>query len=55
MDAYKLDPLQIYTAPGLSRDALPKQTKIDLDLLTDNDMHLFDMRGGISMASKRHT
>ena len=41
MDAYKLDPLHYYTAPGLSWDALLKHTKIDLELLTDIDMHLF--------------
>ena len=57
MDAYKLDPLHYYTAPGLSWDALLKSTQIDLELLIDLDMHLFiekGMRGGISMVSKRH-
>ena len=57
MDSYKLDPLHYYTAPGLSWDALLKHTKIDLELLTDMDLHLFiekGMRGGISMVSKRH-
>ena len=57
MEAYKLDPLHYYTAPGLSWDALLKYTKIDLEFLTDMDMHLFiekGMRGGISMVSKRH-
>ena len=58
MDSYKLDPLHYYTAPGLSWDALLKHTKIDLELLTDMDMHLFiekNTHGGISMVSKRHT
>ena len=41
MDAYKLDPLHYYTAPGLSWDALLKHTKIDLELFTDIDKHLF--------------
>ena len=42
MDAHKLDPLHYYTAPGLSWDALKlKQTKIELELLTDIDMHIF--------------
>ena len=41
MDAYKLDPLHYYTAPGLSWDALLKHTQINLELLTDIDMHLF--------------
>ena len=57
MNAYKLDPLNYYTAPGLSWDALLKYTAIELELLTDYDQHLFiekGMRGGISMASKRH-
>ena len=57
MNAYKLDPLNYYTAPGLSWDALIKYTGIELELLTDYDQHLFiekGMRGGISMASKRH-
>ena len=56
-DSYKLDPLHYYTAPGLSWDALLKHTQIDLELLTDMDMHLFiekSMRGGISMVSKRY-
>ena len=57
MNAYKLDPLNYYTDPGLSWDALLKYTAIELELLTDYDQHLFiekGMRGGISMASKRH-
>ena len=52
MNAYNLDPLHYYTAPGLSWD-----TGIKLELLTDYNQHLFiekGMRGGISMASKRH-
>ena len=55
MDAYKLVPLHFYTAPCLSWDALFKQTKIDLELQTDIDMHQFiekGMHGGISMESK---
>ena len=40
MDAYKLDPLHYYTAPGLSWDSLLKHTQINLELLTDIDMHL---------------
>ena len=41
MNTYKLDPLYYYTAPGLSWDVLLKYTEIDLELLTDIDMHLF--------------
>ena len=57
MNAYKLDPLHYLTAPGLSWDALLKYSNINLELLTDIDMHMFiekGMRGGISMVSKRH-
>ena len=57
MNAYKLDPLHYYTAPGLFWDALLKYTGIELELLTDYDQHLFiekRMHRGISMALKRH-
>ena len=54
---YGLDPAHYYTSPGLSWDALLKKTRVELELLTDYDHHLFiekGMRGGISMVSKRH-
>ena len=57
MGAYKLDPLHYYTTPGLSWDALLKYTNINMELLTDIDMHIFiekGMRGGLSMVSNRH-
>ena len=41
---------------GLSWDAMLKMTEIELELISDNDMHLFieqGMRGGISYISKR--
>ena len=56
-DKYGVDPVHCYSAPGLSWDALLKKTGVELDLLTDLDMHLFierGMRGGISMVSKRY-
>ena len=56
-EKYGLDPAHYYSAPGLSWDALLKKTGVELELLTDLDMHLFierRMRGGISMASKRY-
>ena len=49
IDYYELDPAHYYTAPGLSWDACLKMTKIELDLLSDIDMHLFiekGLRGG---------
>ncbi|KAK3784623.1 hypothetical protein RRG08_003431 [Elysia crispata] len=54
---YGLEPAHYYTSPGLSWDALLKKTRVELELLTDYDQHLFiekGMRGGISMVSKRH-
>ena len=52
---YGLDPAHYYSAPGLSWDALLK-TGVELELLTDMDMHWFierGMRGSISMVSKQ--
>jgi len=54
---YGLDPAHYYTSPGMSWDALLKKTGIELELLTDIDMHLFiekGIRGGISMVSHRY-
>ena len=56
-EQYGLDPAHYYTSLSLSWDALLKKTGVELELLTDYDQHLFiekGMRGGISMASKRH-
>ena len=56
-EKYGLDPAHYYSTPGLSWDALLKKTGIELELLTDLDMHLFierGMRGGISMVGKRY-
>ena len=57
INTYKLDPANYYTSPGLSWDALLKKTNVNLELLTDYDMHLMiekGLRGGISMVSKRY-
>ena len=56
-EKYGLDQARSYSAPGLSWDTLLKKTGVELELLTEMDMHLFieqGMRGGISMVSKRH-
>ena len=56
-EKYGLDLAHYYSAPGLSWDALVKKTGVELELLTDKDMHLMierGMRGGISMVSKRY-
>lgn len=57
LNQYELDPAHYYTSPGLSWDALLKKTGVQLELLTDYDMHLFiekGLRGGISMVSNRY-
>jgi hypothetical protein len=54
---YELDCAYYYTAPGLSFDAMLKETKIELELLTEKDMFEFveeGIRGGISQISTRH-
>ena len=54
---YKLDPVLYYTSPGLSWDAMLKQTGVELELISDPDMYLFiekGIRGGISTITERH-
>ena len=55
LEKYGLDPAHYYSSPGLSWDALLKKTGVELELMTDLNMHLFierGMRGGMSMVSK---
>ena len=55
---YGLDPCHYFSSPGLSWDAMLKMTGIELELISDIDMHLFiekGMRGGISYIAKRHS
>ena len=57
MQHYGLDPAHNYTAPGLAWQAALKMTGVEMDLLTDMDMHLFieeGIRGGVSMISHRY-
>ena len=54
---YKLDPCHYYTAPGLAWDTCLKETKQELELLTDYDMLMMfekGIRGRISHISKRY-
>lgn len=56
LETLRLDPAHYYTSPGLSWDAVLKETGVRLELLTDVDMNLFIEQGtrrGISMVSKR--
>ena len=40
LEIYEVDPAQFLTAPGLASQAVFKNTKVKLDLLTDIDMLL---------------
>ncbi len=56
IEYYGLDPANYLSAPGMSWDALLKKTNVQLELLTDINMHLFaekGLRGGVCMVSKR--
>lgn len=56
-EAYGLDPLHSYTSPGLAWQAMLKETKCVLDLLTDIDMVLMvesGIRGGLTQCVTRY-
>ena len=58
LNSYGLDPAHYYTSPGLAWDAMLKMTGVELELLTDTDMHLFieeGIRAGVSMICKKHS
>ena len=49
---------EFFGAPGLNWDSMLKMTKVNLELISDIDVHLFiekGMRGGISYIGKRHS
>ena len=53
-----LGPCHYFSSPGLSWDAMLKIARIELELISDIDMHLFiekGMRGGISYIAKRYS
>ena len=57
MNHYGLDLAWYYSAPGLTWDAALKMTKVQLSLLSDQDMLLMiesSIRGGIATISHRH-
>ncbi|XP_041351034.1 uncharacterized protein LOC121370009 [Gigantopelta aegis] len=56
LDYYDLDSAHYFTLPGVGWDAMLKMGGVELELLTDLDMHLMiehGLRGGISMISKK--
>ena len=55
---YGLGLCHYFSSSGLSWDAMLKMNGIELDLISDIDMHLFiekRMRGGISYIAKRYS
>ena len=55
---FNLDPWHYFSAPGLSWDAMLKITKVELEKVSDADMHILierGMRGGTSYVSKKHS
>ena len=58
LDYYGLDPSHYFSSPRLSWDEMLKITKMELELISDIDMHLFiekRMRSGICYIAKRHS
>ncbi|OXA47874.1 hypothetical protein Fcan01_16837 [Folsomia candida] len=56
MKHYKLDPVYYYSLPGFSWDAALLTTKVELELLEDQEMYnIIDegLRGGVSMITTR--
>ena len=56
LENYGLDPAHYYTLPGLSWDSMLKHTQVQLELMTDPDMHLMieaGVRGGVSVITKK--
>ena len=50
--------LSLVSSPELSWDVILKMTEIELEIISDIDMHLFiekGMRGGISYNAKRYS
>ena len=50
--------MSLFSAPGLSWDAMLKMAKVELEKISNLDIHLFvekGMRGGICCVSKRYS
>ena len=55
---YGLDPCHYFSGSELSWDAMLKMAGVELELISDIDVHLFiekGMRDGISYIAKRHS
>ena len=50
--------MSLFSGSGLSWDAMLKMTKVELEKISNPDMHLFiekGMRGGVSYVNKRYS
>ena len=45
IEVYEFDPAQVFTVPGLTGQAVLKETYVKLDQLTDNNMLLMIEKG----------
>ena len=57
LDFHKLDPLHYFTTPDLACDAALRMSRVDLELITNENIYNMienSIRGGISMISTRH-
>ena len=55
---YEMDPAHYDSAPQLSWDAMLKQTRVNLELITDPEIYRMmsnAMRGGVCMKSGRYS
>ena len=55
---YDLDPCNYLSAPGLSKNAMLKMTKVELEKISDPDKSMFfeyGKRGGVSYINKRYS
>ena len=58
LNYYGLDPFHYFSAPGLSRDAMLKMTRTELETTSDPDKYMFfqqGIRGGVSYINKRYS
>ena len=57
LDTYKIDPVWLYSAPGLAWNAMLQQTKVNMELFTDDTKYLFcekGIHGGYVCASQHY-
>lgn len=57
-ETYGLDPCWYFTLAGYAWESMLKETKVELELFTDIDMHLFiekGIRGGLVQSVKRYS